>query len=303
MFCKPNLFIIGAAKCATSSLHTYLGQHPQIFMSPLKEPGFFAGDKEDGAKLRPFTVNGQTIYKPYCNDLDSYLALFDGADGATYVGESSTAYSQLPVRSGVVDRIYSFNKNARIVYVLRDPIDRTISHYWWHVQHEGEKRDLLSAIRENSHYCDVSYYAMQLRPYLDRFGAERVFWLTTESLASEPVQILKRLFAWLEIDETFTPAGINARSNETPNVLNQPTSRILNRLRFSPAWERISPWVPKLVRTSARRLSERKIDRAAVDSRAAVEFLRSIQVRQTDELRRLLNYDFTEWKTVNGGGS
>ncbi len=296
---KPNLFIIGAAKCATSSLHTYLSAHPQIYMSRLKEPGYFSEPESSIIKKRPFTVLGKTTMKPYRNDMTSYLSLFEEAGDAEYVGESSTAYSQLPIREGVSDRIHAFNKDARIIYLMRDPVDRAISHYWWNVQNEGEKRDLHSSIVHPGAYRDLSYYAMQLRPYLDRFGRDRVYWLTAESLWSEPERILTNLLTWLGVDSSFMPPGLRTRENTTPDIVSQPKLGILDRLRFSGAWDRIGPWIPKPLRSAACRWNARKIDRNAIDAQPAMEFLRTIQSEQVAELRELLEYDFPEWTNVN----
>jgi Sulfotransferase family len=111
---KPNLFIIGAMKAGTSSLHSYLGAHPQIFMTEVKEPAFF----EDPAhRKRPKEGIG------YWNNLSHYLELFALTGDRPVVGESTTDYTKLPLKTGVARRIFDFNSDARLIYLMRDPIE------------------------------------------------------------------------------------------------------------------------------------------------------------------------------------
>src|SRR5260370_32298000 len=116
---KPNFFIIGAMKAGTSSLHSYLGNHPAVFMCTPKEPAFFQNHRPEDPS------------RPYKHDLNAYLALFADAGDRPIVGESTTDYTKLPKWPGVTEWILAFNPDARFLYIMRDPIHRTLSHYWW----------------------------------------------------------------------------------------------------------------------------------------------------------------------------
>jgi hypothetical protein len=291
----PNLFIIGAAKCATSSLHTYLAQHPQIFMSYLKEPGYFAEPGDTQRRLRPFIEPDGVHQRYYRNDFESYLQLFAAAGEARIVGESSTGYTQLPGKAGVVERIYDFNPEARLIYVLRDPVQRTISHYWWHVQHEGEERDIYTAITGDPYYCDVSHYVMQLEPYLERFGARQVLCVTVEELTAWPEQVLRDIFAWLGVDDSFVPPNRNARENVTPKVVRQSKKNLLSSVRDWRLWDAVRPLTPKGLRSFGRSLAERRIDTQDVRLEEVVDYLRPMQRLQTERLCRLLGREFPQW--------
>ena len=109
----PNLFILGAAKCGTTTLHSYLIAHKEIFMSEIKELGFFVPEFS---------------YQP--KELSWYLSLFEQAENYRYIGESSTHYTKVPFYDGVAERVYMFAPEARLIYIVRDPIERAISHYW-----------------------------------------------------------------------------------------------------------------------------------------------------------------------------
>src|SRR5688500_2790920 len=119
----PNLFIIGAMKAGTSSLHEYLHQHPQIFMSRFKEPQYFAPHRTQYGMWG----QGQPLPEP---GIDWYLRLFANAGDVEYAGESSVSYTARHWVTGCHERIWEFNAHARIIYLMRDPVERAISHYW-----------------------------------------------------------------------------------------------------------------------------------------------------------------------------
>lgn len=294
----PNLFIIGAAKCATSSVHSYLAEHPDVFMSYLKEPGYFAEPEERQLRKRPFVEPGGVQYRLYRNDLESYLGLFAQAGDAKIIGESSTAYTQLPKRKGVAKRIHDFNPEARLIYLMRDPIERTISHYWWHVQHESETREIYAAITADPHYRDCSNYVMQLEPYYDLFDRTQILCCTVEELTVQPEQVLANIFAWLDVDASFVPANLKKRENVTPKVVIQPKNNLFSILRNTRLWDAIGAFAPKSLRALGRSLAERSIDTNVVSVNQVMEFLRPLHRAQVEKLSRLLNRDFPEWKTL-----
>jgi hypothetical protein len=296
----PNLFIIGSAKCGTSSLHAYLAEHPQIFMSYLKEPAYFTSPDDGESSLRKFVEPGSVHIRSYRNDLESYLQLFANAGDAAIIGESSGEYTTIPARVGVAKRIHDFNPRARLIYIMRDPVERTISHYWWRVQHDAEHRDIMSAIREDSYYRDVSNYALQLEPYLDLFGKENLLCLTLEELKGQPDQELGRLFAWLGVDSSFMPRSAEKRENVTPDTIIQQKKNLFSTFRKSRLWNAITPFTPRALRCLGRWLAQRRVSKKAVDVSAVIDFLRPIQLPQSAALCRLLQRDFPEWKTLYG---
>jgi hypothetical protein len=287
----PNTFVIGAMKAATSSLHAALARHPRVFMSPFKEPGYFLGPTAPGSP--------PSLSDRYRNSLSEYLGLFGAAGDAPIRGESTTDYTKRPRVEGVAERIRQFEPGARFIYLLRDPIERTISHYWWAVSHEGETRDLVDAVRCEPFYLDVSHYAWQLEPYLACFPRERVFVETTEAFAAEPEQVLQRMFSWLGVDPQ-APLPSDLRENVTPARLAQTRSAVLQRLRHSRVGDALTRVMPRGVRTFGRRLAEREVDREAIPLEPVYEFLRPIQREQTRRLEALVGRPFPEWTTLWG---
>jgi len=179
---RPNLFIIGAMKSGTSSLHAYLDAHPDIFMSRQKEPGYF---------LKEFT---------WGRGEDWYLSLFEGGESCRYRGESSTHYTKLPRFQGAAERLAEHCPDARLIYLMRDPIERIISHYWHMVMSHDEDRPMLEAVRNNPQYLHVSHYSMQLEPWFARFPRERILTMTFEALIAERADLL----VWLDLPTIIT---------------------------------------------------------------------------------------------------
>lgn len=295
---KPNLFVIGAMKSGTSSLHDYLGTHPGICMSALKEPSYFADPVELRKEWPPTADN------PCAWDEAHYLRLFETDKNAVIFGESSVHYTRLPRFAGTVERIARHNPEARFIYVMRDPVERAISHYWENVQYLLEHRPMPQAIAEDQHYRDVSHYAMQLAPYLDRFGSDRVMTIVMEEMAADPVVVLQRVFVWLGLDPDFVPPDLTRRYVTPAEVHVWRDWPMLHRFRRSGLWRRVSPLVPDPLRRIARRGS-------AIGSRAEAEewteatadFLRPIQREQTRELSALLGRDFPDWTTLFDGAA
>jgi hypothetical protein len=275
---RPNLFIIGAMKSGTTSLHTYLATHPDVFMSDPKEPGYF---------VEEMTWSKGEAW---------YLSLFAAAGAATVVGESTAAYTMLPRFPGVPERLARFNPDARLIYIMRHPRERTVSHYWHMVQHHHERRDMLTAFREHPPYVNVSHYAMQLLPYLERFGPERVKTLTFEELTANPVGVVQGVFAWLAVDAGFVPPNIGAKENVTGGTVERKKG-LVNRFRHSRFWDAVGGLVPRPLRRLGRRLTEQRVQ----CSPEAVAYLEPIQREQIHALRELLGRDFPDWGPAGVG--
>jgi hypothetical protein len=193
---KPNLFIIGAMKSGTTSLHNILSTHPKIFMAPVKEPDYFLKSK--------------------CFDQEKqqYLKLFAGASDELYVGESSTAYSKLPYFNGVAKRINNYSPKAKIIYLVRDPFERILSQYKHMVRYHFESRPLSQVVSMpyddhlTNSYLTNSYYAYQLKPYIDLFGFDSIYVATFESFINCPEVFVENLLSWLGIDNSFIPPNL-----------------------------------------------------------------------------------------------
>ena len=219
----PNFFVIGAAKCGTTSLALYLAEHREIHLSPVNEPRFFAAPDP----LRPFP--GRRI-----GELAEYEALF--ASSAPLRGEVCGAYSQHPWRPGVARRIHRLVPEARFVYLVGDPIRRVESHYIQTVAEEGETRPIaeaLGAIEDPMHpaICP-GRYAQQLDQYLAVFGQERVLVVDQDDLRARRRETLSAIFAFLGVDPAYGSPVFTQTLNRSADH-RQLSSGIYGRLRAS----------------------------------------------------------------------
>ena len=293
---KPNLFLIGAMKSGTSYLRKLLNAHPDIYMCEPDEPSYFV----DPRHLK--TVYPEMWERGLWRSEERYLDLFLPAGDAPILGEASASYTKLPLAPGVSERIAAFNPEARFIYLLRDPVERAISHYWHMVRHHAEHRPIAEAVRRDPQFLAVSHYSMQLRPFLERFGREHVAVLVHEQLVADPTGVMGGVYQWLGVDAAAPDlSGFSGPENATPDAVSMPVwGGVPRRLRQAPALKSAVARLPAAVHQALHRLTTQEVSRRTVDLTAAVAFLRPEQRRQTDDLARLLGRSFPEWTTLCG---
>jgi hypothetical protein len=279
----PNLFIIGAQKSGTTSLNEYLGYHAEIFMSPTKEPGFFVPE---------------ATYYP--KDIGWYLSLFEGSEGRAFVGEASTHYTKRPLYDNVAPRLAAVVPDARLIYVMRDPIRRAISHYWHNIRTFEEHRSLVQAIHENRTYRDFGDYEYQLRPYLSAFDPERLYALTFEELASDPRSAVDSVLRWLGLGNLPDNVALG-RENEAPaRIIGVRGRGSLEGVRNNRFWSRLSPLVPQSAKDLAKRLAVKEVPKSRSQEDEVIEALRPWAHDCVKRVAALLGREFPEWTTALG---
>jgi hypothetical protein len=175
----PDFVVIGAMKCGTSTLHAQLAAQPQFFMSDPKEPNFFSDDDV------------------YAKGAAWYRSLFAKAPAGSIKGESSTHYTKLPTYPKTVDRLAALIPDAKFVYLMRDPIERLVSHYIHEWSQGAISRPIEAAIGAHPELIDYGRYAYQLEPFVARFGKERMLALLFEEMTAAPQQTLDRVARFL----------------------------------------------------------------------------------------------------------
>lgn len=174
----PDFAVIGAMKCATTTLAVQLAAQPQIFISDPKEPNYFSNDE--------IFARGPAWYE----------SLFAAA-GAALVGEASTHYTKLPTYPKTLERFRAALPGAKLIYVMRHPIDRAVSQY----VHEWSQRLLSGPIDDelaaNPWIVDYGRYAMQISPWLDAYGPGHILPVFNERLRAKPQEELERVCAFL----------------------------------------------------------------------------------------------------------
>jgi hypothetical protein len=180
---KPDFIIIGAMKSATSTLHTQLSKQSGIFMTTPKEPNYFSDDSQ------------------YALGDSWYDGLFNDAEPNDLCGESSTHYTKLPDYPDTLKRMSKRLESPKLIYVMRHPIDRLISHYTHQWTQNVFKCDINQAIDKYEELIAYSCYTKQLAPYFELYGHQNVLPVFTESLRVNPQQELERVAKFIGHDE------------------------------------------------------------------------------------------------------
>jgi hypothetical protein len=179
----PNFLIVGAPKCGTTSLYQYLRQHPDVYMSPLKEPRYFPCFG---------VLPGERVER----NRAEYERLFDGAKAERAIGEASPNYLHAPEAP---ERIAAELPNVKVIVSLRNPADRAYSSYLGRVRRGVEKRPIEAALQPGNYYFDTSLYHDALARYFATFGNSRVKVVLFDDLARDTAAALRDLCAFLDI--------------------------------------------------------------------------------------------------------
>jgi hypothetical protein len=273
----PNFIVIGAMKAGTTSLFHYLQAHPQVFMSPLKEVDFFVEELN------------------WKRGLDWYRKQFHGAGPESLaIGEASTAYTKYPEFRGVPERIATHLPEARLIYIVRNPIDRIRSHYQHRVLIGAERAPIDVAVLHDERYVNCSRHAMQLERYLERFPREKLLLITSEELRAVRVPTMRRIYRFLEIDPEFVPETIDREYYRTEERANYPRYAWWIRRtvkRYVPAGKRIKELIDLMAPASIGRHRGAEPSHTETRSFAVPEQLRNQLVDLLrDDVAKLRSY-------------
>ncbi len=192
----PNFLVIGSMKSGTTSLYRYLRDHPRVFMPDKKEPEFFS---------RP----------TWESEMPWYESLFRAAGNATAVGEASPIYTRYPHVPDVPERMAKVLPEARLIYLVRHPIERMRSQYL-HAILTGRERDPIEeALVRKRHYANTSRYAMQVERYLEHFALDQLLIIKSEDLWDSRGATMRRVFEFIGVDPTWVPETIETQFNRT----------------------------------------------------------------------------------------
>jgi len=203
--------LIGSMKCGTTSLYRWLGVHPKIATSVIKEPEFFSENQAHKIKAQ------------------SYNDLFDIVPGKTlYTLDASTGYAKFPFEPNPSKRIFEHNKNSKIIYIVRNPFNRILSHY----RHLKTKSSNVPNLTSNKLISYSNYY-IQLEQYSKYFPMENILILDFENLKNNPREILKNVYNFLEIKDPIFPENyeVRNRTSEKPSLKQRKLNKKLKNFR------------------------------------------------------------------------
>lgn len=291
----PNLFIVGAPKCGTTALYQYLRQHPEVFMSAVKEPHFFGSDLQSTKFIR---------------DRSEYAALFSEASGYQFVGEASVYYLY---SKHAAEEIHASNPSASIIIMLRNPVDMVYSLHSQAVSSGNETIvDFAEALRAEAErsrgrgipdiadfpqgllYCDIARYAQQVNRYLDIFGPDSVKIILFDDFVRHPEQVFRETLEFVGVaDTTFQPTFEKVNPNR--RLRSVALEHFLKRrTTLRQALKRAAPTVYSTLYSMFQRMNAVLAKRNTMPAHLRAELCEQF-TPEAQELSRIIGHDLTAW--------
>ena len=194
----PNFLIVGVQKAGTTSIYNYLQEHPQVYMSLIKETNFLEKDWEN---LPPEQQNKNGIVT-----LEKYAELFANVKDEIAIGEASPNY--LFHHESSAARIKKYVPNAKLIVVLRNPVERAYSDYLMHIRDAIGYRSLSEQIKHSSHKSFIlrkGFYFESIKYYLEQFGQAQVKIFFYEDLCENPQVFMQEVYQYIGVNDDFLP--------------------------------------------------------------------------------------------------
>ncbi len=250
----PNFLIIGAAKAGTTALYSYLKQHPQIYMSPNKEPHFFAFEGEN-VNFGGTAGDQEWLNRFAITDIQTYRLQFQGVSKQIAMGEASALYLYIPKAA---ERIHHYIPDVKLLAILRNPVERAYSAFLYQIRDALEPiTDFAQALREEEtrihnnwvpiyYYQQMGFYYTQMKRYFDTFDRAQIRVYLYEDFTTNTISILQDIFRFLNVDDTFAP-DVSLRHNVSGIPRNKALHTFL-RQEHHPIKTILKPLLPKELR-------------------------------------------------------
>ncbi len=307
----PDFLIIGAAKAGTTSLVEYLKQHPDIYFSPIKEPHFFSTD------IRPEHFNKRyyenivmdleryfdqkslkEIFEAYVRDKKQYLQLFEDAKPDQVKGEASTTYLY---SKEAAENIRKTIPGAKIIAILRNPLERAFSHYQMALKFGFTALPFLEAIKEDQAkaekgwgiselFLESGLYYEALKRYFDRFPRDQIQVIFQEHLSRETEGTLQQLTEFLNVADFSFDTGLTHNKAGIPRfrVINEALNKMGLRMK-------LAKLLPTPLKERLKSLYLKKPNHSIDDEPEAKQFLLDFYQEDIRKTEKLLNTDLSHW--------
>lgn len=298
----PNFIVVGVPKAGTTSLYTYLQQHPDIYLSPVKETNFFMLSGQKPHYQGPGDAN--KINRTSVYDLAHYTALFQAAKPEQVCGEISPLYLYSKTAA---KKIAQDAPEAKLLMILRNPTSRAYSNYL-HLRRDGREpeENFLTALTQEEeriqknwspfwHYHSVGFYGEQIDRFLQYFPREQMRFYLYEDLLKNPSGLLADIFSYLGVAADFQP-----NTELQKNVSGLPKSQNLHQLMTKPHF--VKQAVRALLPTSfqgklrllANKIRTQNLAKPEI-SQDAHQFLVDAYTNDVTHLGKILNRDLSHW--------
>lgn len=295
----PNFILIGAPKCGTTSVYHYLQQHPDVYMSPMKEPQYFtfvSGNAPTGGFR-------SKLYKPQpaVTELKAYEALFAAAGNARAIGEASVSYLY---SQDAPHEMHALIPDVRLIAILRNPAERAFSNFLQARRHGREPLETFEAALAAEdervragwgyiwHYFRKGLYAEQLGRYRAEFAPEQMLVMLYDDLVRDPRAFMRRLHGFVGVRDDFEP-DLTVSSN----VSGMPKGRITAAV-LPPAMALGRYWLPLVPDATKQWMRQRLL---AKKPQMPPETRQVLIARYEDDMRALeqmLDRDLSHWRQL-----
>ena len=282
---KVNLFIVGAPKAGTTSLHHYLNEYPEILMSIIKEPDFFSD----------IEIQEQGLYygSSRINNITKYNSLFSDWIDESIIGEASVSYLFYP---NVPQRIKIYNDNSKIIIMLRNPIERAFSHYLMDYrlgltsnsfEEEFDKKTTLNF----QQYFLLGNYFQQVKRYLDIFGKENVHIIWYSDFIEKTENELNKVISFLGLNTDFS-----VDFNKIHNSFSMPKNNFIRKI-YSVVWLRktLSFLFPVNIQIILKKALFNEDNKPKLSEKTR-ELLCKYYLSDIESLEELLSVNLSQWK-------
>ncbi|GAC1401873.1 MAG: sulfotransferase [Chloroflexota bacterium] len=299
----PNFLVIGSMKCGTDSLCNYLGQHPDVYMSPVREPSFFTAE---GQPEVPFRGPGDRLIiessSMWVSTLERYQALFSEVTTEKAIGEGTAWYIYF---EDAPMRIRRHVPDAKLIVVLRNPVDRAYSAYTMLLRDGresiGDFAEALAAEKERMrqnwepiwHYVNAGFYTEQLKRYYHIFGPSQMRVIVYDDYNIRLEDVLEDLFGFLDVDDQFAPD-----TKTRYNVSRVPKNRALHTFAggeypVKTVLKALLPGSPR--RALKARVMQRNLTSPTPMKREVRQELIEVFRAEVRELEQVIGRDLSHW--------
>ncbi len=307
----PNFFIVGSAKSGTTSVYNYLKQHPDIFMSPIKETHHFSTDI-DSKKFRPdyaanlnrnidTWLNGdqrKEIFHAFINDWDKYVKLFKHAENQKAVGEVTNSYLY---STAAATNIHAKFPDGKIIMILRNPVDRAFSHFLMDLKSGRETGDFIDALKRDmakpmkgwgisNVYFEIGLYYEQVKRYLEVFPKNQVKIILYDDYRNNAAKVLKEICEFLSIN----PAFEFEFSKEHNKAMLPKSSAVTLMMKQRGLKNFVKDFFPKSLKKNLKKIffTEKNLPKLSTDDR---KYLVELYKTDIQNLSKLINRDLSNW--------
>jgi hypothetical protein len=308
----PNFFVVGAAKAGSTSVYNYLSRHPEVYMSPVKEPHYFASDMDTEHfrdNYKPVMNKDLTAYlegdmkepvfQAYIRDWSQYLKLFKNVKNEKAIGEVSNSYLY---SSTAAKNIHDKIPGAKIIIILRNPVERAFSHYIMDLRIGYTEPPFINALKKDmalplkgwgvsNLYVEIGLYFEQVKRYAELFPKEQLHIVLFDNLKKDTEGEMKKIFSFVGVNP-----DVQINYNESYNESTLPRNKVIGDLyKNKKIRETITGLIPKALKKQFKKaaLTNKTLPAITEEERS---FLKDIFNNDISHLSKLIGRDLNSWQ-------